>query len=67
MMLPTHKLHALVPSEYIQPYDLITYPKLLVPRFRTERFSNSFVPVAARVHNTIKVSVVIYSTFYLIT
>jgi hypothetical protein len=41
MLDPTHILNALVPPKNLQTYDLRSYSNLLVPRCRTERFSNS--------------------------
>jgi hypothetical protein len=53
MLEPTHKLNALglVPPKILQTYDLRSYSNLLVPRCRTERFSNSFIPAASRAYN----------------
>ena len=51
MLEPTHKLNALVPPKNLQTYDLRSYSNLLVPRCRTERFSNSFIPAASRAYN----------------
>jgi hypothetical protein len=51
MMLPSHKLNALVPLKNFHTYDLRTCHNLLVPRFRTERFSNSFIPTACSCFN----------------
>ncbi len=51
MLEPTHKLNALVPPKSLQTYNLRSYPTLLVPKCRTERFSNSFIPAASRAYN----------------
>jgi hypothetical protein len=51
MLEPTHKLNALVPPKNLQTYDLRSYSNLLVPRCRTERFSNSFIPAASCAYN----------------
>ena len=51
MLEPTRELNALVPPKNLQTYDLRSYSNLLVPRCRTERFSNSFIPAASRAYN----------------
>ena len=50
MLEPTHKLDALVPPKNFK-LGLRSYSNLLVPRCRTERFSNSFIPAAPRAYN----------------
>ncbi len=47
----THKMNALVPPKNLKTYDLRSYPNLLVPGRRTERFSNSFIPTVSCAYN----------------
>ena len=51
----SYKLNALastaVPHKNLQTYDLRSYPNLLVPRCRTERLSNTFIPAASCAYN----------------
>ena len=41
---PHHRLHHLIPTNRVTNYELRSYRSLPVPRARTDRFKNSFVP-----------------------
>ena len=56
MIFPSHKLNALVPPKNVFTYNLRAHAALLEPKYRAERFSNSFVPAATRAYNIIKKS-----------